>query len=69
MKGSTNPCGMKAFCKASAIKQDSPDFTNSLCDTNPWFRAYKDLDCPMTRILKMWEIDKKIPINTLNRTN
>lgn len=63
--GSKNPCGMKAFCKTSASKQHIPDFTNPLCDISPWFRAYNDLDCSMTRVLKMWELDKKIPKNII----
>ncbi len=60
--GSRNPCGMKAFCKASASNQNIPDFTNPLCYVSPWFRAYNDLDCSMTRVLKMWELDKRFPI-------
>jgi len=64
--GSTRPCGMKDFCKASATNQGLPDYTNSLCDINPWFRAYNDIDCSMTRVLKMWKLDKKIPRNNLH---
>ncbi|MCX2582710.1 hypothetical protein [Pedobacter sp. MR22-3] len=55
------PCGMKSFCRASAVAGGVPDYTNALCDINPWFRAYQDLDCSMTRVLKMWQLNRKIP--------